>query len=69
MHRIDPPLPVTTIKGEGLAHFVIDYGLEHDFQWVVFLNESGECWTFLNKDIRMQKNLTMHRNAVSLPET
>ena len=36
MMQLNPPLPVTTPKGRGLAHMVIDYGPEADIVWVVF---------------------------------
>lgn len=59
--RLEPPLPFDTPKGKGFAHFMIDDGQEQHLQWVVFLDESGECWTFENPDIRLQDNLTMGR--------
>lgn len=59
--QLNPPLPMTTPKGKGYAHFMIDYSQEHDILWVVFLDESGECWTLPNKDIRMQKNISLGR--------
>jgi hypothetical protein len=59
--RLDPPLPLTTPKGESLCHFVIDYGVEHDLLWVCAVDATGECWTFRNRDIRFQKNITMGR--------
>lgn len=61
--RIDPPLPVETPKGKGLAHFLIDYGIENNFYWIVFINETGECWTYPNPLIRMEKNITLGRTA------
>lgn len=59
--RIDPPLPLQTPKGKAMAHFLIDYGFEHDLYWVCFQNETGECWTWSNKDIRNQENITAGR--------
>jgi|SRR5579862_5573764 len=60
--RIDPPLPLYIPgKGKGLAHFLIDYGIEHNLFWVVFMDETGECWTFENPVIRIQKNTTLGR--------
>ena len=56
-----PPLPLDTPKGSGQATLLIDYGLEHDLYWVVFLDDSRECWTFGNRDIRAQANLTIGR--------
>lgn len=59
--QLDPPIPMITPRGDGLAHCVIDYGPEHDLLWVVFLDSNGECWTYSNKEVRAQKNITMGR--------
>lgn len=59
--QLDPPLPVDTPKGKGLAHLVIDYGPEYNIMWTVFIDETGECWTFGNPEIRAQKNITLGR--------
>ncbi len=58
--QLNPPLPVTTPKGNAFAQLVIDYGPEHDLLWVC-AQDTGECWTWPNKDIRFQKNVTMGR--------
>lgn len=60
MLQLNPPLPVHTPKGPGLAHLVIDYGPEMDLVWVVF-QQTGECWSWRNQDIRAQINVTMGR--------
>lgn len=62
IERIDPPIPVVTPKGKALAHFLIDYGIENNIMWVCFQDETGECWTWPNYDIRAQKNITIGRN-------
>lgn len=59
--QLNPPLPVLTPKGSGMAHIVIDYGVEHNLLWVVFIDATGECWTYPNMDIRAQKNITLGR--------
>ena len=59
--QLQPTIPLLTPKGKGFAHFVIDYSQEHDLLWVVFLDETGECWTFSNADIRLQSNFTLNR--------
>jgi hypothetical protein len=64
--RIDPPIPLLTPKGKALAHFLIDYGFEHDLYWVCFQEETGECWTWNNKDIRAQNNITAGR--INIPK-
>jgi hypothetical protein len=60
--QLNPPLPLDTPKGKGWAHFVIDYGQEHDLLWVVFQDDSRECWTWSNKQITIQANITIGRN-------
>lgn len=62
MLQLNPPIPVVTPKGKGWAHVLIDYSQEHDLLWVVFLDESGECWTLPNRDVRIQKNMSLGRN-------
>lgn len=64
--RIDPPLPLQTPKGKAMAHFLIDYGFEHDLYWVCFQDETGECWTWSNKDVRGQNNITAGR--INIPK-
>jgi hypothetical protein len=59
--QLNPPIPVETPKGSALCHLVIDYGIEHNIMWVCFQDKTGECWTWDNKDIRAQKNITAGR--------
>jgi hypothetical protein len=63
MLQLDPPLPMATPRGRGLAHVLLDYGPEHDLCWVVFLDENGERWTFRNPEVRALTNLTFGRVA------
>ena len=67
MIQLNPPLPVVTPRGKGLAQIVIDYGPEYDIVWVVFL-ENGVCWSYRNQDIRAEKNMTFGRNSPELPK-
>ena len=59
--QLDPPIPLDTTRGKGLAHFLVDYGSEHHWLWVVFMDDTGECWTFENTQIRAQHNPTFGR--------
>jgi hypothetical protein len=59
--QLDPPIPLKTPKGEGFAHLVIDYSQEHHLLWVVFLDETGECWAFSNSEVRMVDNPSLGR--------
>lgn len=59
--RIDPPILLMTPKGEGWAHFLIDYSQEHHVIWGVFINETGECWWVPNPEVRITRNWSMQR--------
>lgn len=61
MIQLNPTIPVETPKGNGQAIVLIDYGSEHDLFWVVFIDDTRECWTFNNRQIRAQPNITMGR--------
>ena len=65
MIQLNPTIPLITPKGPGWAFFLIDRSQEHDLEWVVFLDNSGECWTFRNSDVRIQKNSTFQRQNIS----
>jgi hypothetical protein len=65
MLQLNPQIPVLTPKGSDWAFFLIDRSQEHDLEWVVFLDNGGYCWTFKNSDIRIQKNLTFHRENIA----
>ncbi len=64
MLQLNPPLPMLTPQGEGMAHFLIDYGPESDLYWTVFITETGEVWTFSNRNVRASKNITLGRTRV-----
>lgn len=66
LFQLNPSIPVETPKGKGQATLLIDYGPEHDLYWVTFLDEGGECWTFGNRDIRAQTNLTLGRGKAKV---
>jgi len=59
--QLNPPLPMVTPKGEGWAHFLIDYGPESALFWVVFMDADGACWTVPNPEVRMYQNWTLGR--------
>jgi hypothetical protein len=59
--QLDPPIPLISPKGKGIAHFLIDYGIEYDLMWVIAIDETGEIWTFKNPEIRFLKNITLGR--------
>lgn len=63
--QLNPPLPITTPKGKGLCHFLIDYGPEHHVIWGGFIDATGEPWWYENDEVRGQINITMKRKYIS----
>lgn len=61
MLQLNPPIPVVTLKGKGLAQVIIDYGPEHDLMWVVFQDITGECWSWRSADIRANDSFPFER--------
>lgn len=64
MIQLNPPIPLDTSKGKGFAHVLIDYGQEHNLIWVVFIDDTHECWCIPNPEIRIQKNWSYNRREL-----
>lgn len=60
--QLNPMIPVVCPKGQGYAFVMIDYSQEHDLHFVIAINDTGEIWTYPNKEVRMQKNISLGRN-------
>jgi hypothetical protein len=60
--QLDPPIPLDTPKGAGFAHLVVDYGMDFDLCWTVFITKTRECWTFQNREVRAVGNVTFKRS-------
>lgn len=56
--QLATPIPLKTPKGKAWAVAIIDYGPQWDLQWVTFVHDTGECWTFRNSEIRQERNYT-----------
>lgn len=59
--QLNPPIPLSTPRGKGIAHFLIDYGMESNLIWVIALDDNGEIWAYENPQVRFQKNITLGR--------
>lgn len=60
--QLNPALPLWHAqKGDFLAHFIHDPGIESEIMFTGILKESGEIWTFTNRDLRGQRNITIGR--------
>ena len=70
--QLEPPLPLLVRHNDGwvkgMAHILIDYGYEFDLCWIVFLDDSRECWTVRNQDVRAQDNITAGRMPRGAPD-
>ena len=62
--QLEPCIPVVTPKGKAMATVLIDYGIEHDLLWVCFQDDTHECWTWSNKDIKAQANISIGRKPL-----
>jgi len=63
--QLNPTIPLTTPKGDGLAVALIDYGEDHDLKWVVIQDVTCEIWTWNNDTVRGVKNITQNRTEIS----
>lgn len=59
--QLNPPIPMNCPKGKGLAHFVIDYGLENNLYWVIFIDDTGEIWTYPDPEVKARNNISYGR--------
>ncbi|WP_160169047.1 hypothetical protein [Bradyrhizobium sp. Ai1a-2] len=61
VHELREALWVDTPKGEALVKFLVDRGIDSDNEWICVVNDTGEIWSFNNRDIRAVKNYTVGR--------
>jgi len=63
MLQLNPTIPIVRLSDgmKGYAFAIIDYSQEHDLLFVCAMDDT-EIWTLSNKDIRMQKNVSLGRN-------
>ena len=59
--QLDPPLPLKTPIGPGLAWLVIDYSPEFQLMWTVADDATKELWTWPNSKVRALPNETFGR--------
>lgn len=68
--QLNPPIPLNTPKGEGLAVLVIDYGPDFDLWWTVVISKgefAGQIWTYSNAEVRGVPNITLGRHPAAAP--
>jgi hypothetical protein len=52
---------VITPKGDGIIFLVTDYGHETDTIYTVIINDTGQMWQFVHKDLIVKNNITFGR--------
>ena len=65
--QLNPTIPILRIsdKMNGYAFLIIDYSQEHHLLFVCAM-DNGEIWTLNNKEIRIQKNISLERSNVNI---
>ena len=65
LHQLNPTIPIIRCSDDmkGYAFMVIDYSQEHHLLFVCAM-DNGEIWTLNNKEIRVQKNISLERNTI-----
>ena len=51
--QINPQIWVQTPLGDGLAVFLIDYGIGHNTCWIVALEKDGQIKHFDSNDVKV----------------
>jgi hypothetical protein len=64
MLQLNPTIPILRISDnmKGYAFLVIDYSQEHDLLFTCAM-DNGEIWTYNNKDIKIQNNISLNRKT------
>jgi hypothetical protein len=65
--QLNPTIPIIRIsdKMNGYAILIIDYSQEHHLLFVCAM-DNGEIWTLNNKEIRIQKNISLERSNLNV---
>ncbi len=62
IHEIQQVLWVTTPHGDGLAIFIIDYGMHENTIWVVASESDGRIRHYNSNQINLYRNHTIDFN-------
>jgi hypothetical protein len=62
IHEIQQIIWVTTPHGDGIALFIIDYGMQNNTVWVVSLEDDGSIKHYDSNQVKLCKNNTLNFN-------
>ena len=63
IHEIKQVIWLDTAKGLALAKFLVDRGVDSDFEWVTVLNDTGQVLSFDNSEVLVTKSFTLGRRV------
>jgi hypothetical protein len=63
IHEVQQILWVTTLHGDGVVLFIMDYGPHENTIFVVALEESGMIKHYNSNDVKLCKNNTFNINT------
>lgn len=58
IHRLEPPMVVWVGGVKKRAFFLIDYTQDGDLTWICGDYNTRECWSYKNKDLKFDHNIT-----------
>ena len=69
IRQLNPVIPVKVVggpgwkgpTGNGMAIAWFQPNIEHHLTWIVFMDETGQCWEVENPYIRARANFTWGR--------
>lgn len=63
IHEIRQVIWLDTPKGQALAKFIVDRGIDSDLEWITVLQETGQVLSFDNSEVLVCKSFTLGRRA------
>lgn len=63
IHEIQQVIWLDTPKGQALAKFIVDRGVDSDLEWITVLQETGQVLSFDNSEVLVCKSFTLGRRT------
>lgn len=63
IHEIKQVIWLDTPKGQALAKFIVDRGVDSDLEWITVLQETGQVLSFDNSEVLVCKSFTLGRRT------
>lgn len=63
IHEIKQVIWLDTPKGQALAKFIVDRGVDSDLEWITVLQDTGQVLSFDNSEVLVCKSFTLGRRT------